>query len=81
MIRGIRRKKLFSSEEDRCKYFQYCIALTKLSAFRRSSAGPIGKGSGQTSMVEALNNKWRNRVSGLVRKAVVCASWMICENG
>ena len=28
------------------------------------------KGSGKTSMVEGLNNKWRNRVSGLVRKTV-----------
>jgi IS1 family transposase len=31
---------------------------------------PSGKGSGQTSIVEGLNNKWRNRVSGLVRKTV-----------
>ena len=29
-----------------------------------------GKGSGKTSLVEGLNNKWRNRVSGLVRKTV-----------
>ena len=28
------------------------------------------KGSGQTSVIEGLNNKWRNRVSGLVRKTV-----------
>jgi len=35
---------------------------------------PSDKGSGQTSIVEGLNNnlnnKWRNRVSGLVRKTV-----------
>ena len=31
---------------------------------------PCGKGSGQTSLVEGLNNKWRNRVSGLVRRTV-----------
>ncbi len=31
---------------------------------------PCGKGSGKTSIVEGLNNKWRNRVSGLVRKTV-----------
>ena len=28
------------------------------------------KGSGKTSIVEGLNNKWRSRVSGLVRKTV-----------
>jgi len=31
---------------------------------------PCTKGSGKTSIVEGLNNKWRNRVSGLVRKTV-----------
>ena len=31
---------------------------------------PSDKGSGKTSVVEGLNNKWRNRVSGLVRKTV-----------
>jgi IS1 family transposase len=31
---------------------------------------PCDKGSGKTSLVEGLNNKWRNRVSGLVRKTV-----------
>ena len=31
---------------------------------------PCDKGSGKTSVVEGLNNKWRNRVSGLVRKTV-----------
>jgi insertion element IS1 protein InsB len=31
---------------------------------------PSAKGSGKTSIVEGLNNKWRNRVSGLVRKTV-----------
>lgn len=31
---------------------------------------PSDKGSGKTSIVEGLNNKWRNRVSGLVRKTV-----------
>ena len=28
------------------------------------------KGSGKTSVIEGLNNKWRNRISGLVRKTV-----------
>lgn len=31
---------------------------------------PSEKGSGKTSVIEGLNNKWRNRVSGLVRKTV-----------
>ena len=31
---------------------------------------PSDKGSGHTSVVEGLNNKWRNRISGLVRKTV-----------
>lgn len=31
---------------------------------------PCGKGSGKTSVIEGLNNRWRNRVSGLVRKTV-----------
>ena len=31
---------------------------------------PCDKGSGKTSLVEGLNNKWRNRVAGLVRKTV-----------
>jgi IS1 family transposase len=31
---------------------------------------PSQKGSGRTSVAEGLNNKWRNRVSGLVRKTV-----------
>ena len=31
---------------------------------------PCDKGSGKTSIVEGLNNKWRNRISGLVRKTV-----------
>ena len=36
---------------------------------------PSDKGSGKTSIVEGLNNKWRNRVSGLVRKTV-CVRYM-----
>ena len=31
---------------------------------------PSDKGSGKTSIVEGLNNKWRNRVADLVRKTV-----------
>lgn len=31
---------------------------------------PSDKGSGKTSVIEGLNNKWRNRISGLVRKTV-----------
>jgi IS1 family transposase len=48
---------------------------------------PSGKGSGQTSLVEGLNNKWRNCVSGLVRKTVCVQSledlerrlWLVIE--
>ena len=48
---------------------------------------PRGKGSGKTSIVEGLNNKWRNRVSGLVRKTVCVRSlddlqrrlWLVIE--
>ncbi len=38
--------------------------------FRPWQHRPCAKGSGQTSIVEGLNNKWRTRVSGLVRKTV-----------
>ena len=32
------------------------------------------KGSGRTSVIEGLNNTWRNRVAGLVRKTVCVQS-------
>jgi len=38
--------------------------------FRAWQHRPCEKGSGKTSVIEGLNNKWRNRVSGLVRKTV-----------
>jgi len=38
--------------------------------FAPSQHRPCAKGSGKTNLVEGLNNKWRNRVSGLVRKTV-----------
>lgn len=38
--------------------------------FRAWQHRPCEKGEGKTSVVEGLNNKWRNRVSGLVRKTV-----------
>ncbi|CAN5787984.1 hypothetical protein BH23GEM7_BH23GEM7_39450 [soil metagenome] len=31
---------------------------------------PSAKGSGRTSVAEGLNNKWRSRISGLVRRTV-----------
>jgi IS1 family transposase len=48
---------------------------------------PSEKGSGKTSVIEGLNNKWRNRVSGLVRKTVCVQSladlnrrlWIVLE--
>ena len=49
---------------------------------------PCDKGSGQTSVVEGLNNKWRNRVAQLVRKTVCVGCledlerrlWIVLEN-
>lgn len=38
--------------------------------FRPWQHRPCDKGSGGTSLVEGLNNKWRSRVSGLVRRTV-----------
>jgi DMSO/TMAO reductase YedYZ molybdopterin-dependent catalytic subunit len=32
---------------------------------------PCDRGSDKTSVIENLNNKWRNRISGLVRKPLV----------
>ena len=45
---------------------------------------PCQKGSGKTSVIEGLNNKWRNRVSGLVRKTVGvknrwCEKPLVCK--
>ena len=48
---------------------------------------PSSKGSGRTSIIEGLNNKWRNRVAGLVRKTVCVQSlhdlnrrlWIVLE--
>ncbi len=38
--------------------------------FRPWQHRPIPKGSGRTSVAEGLNNTWRNRLSGLVRRTV-----------
>ena len=38
--------------------------------FRDWQHRPCDKGSGQTSIVEGWNNKWRHRLAGLVRKTV-----------
>jgi IS1 family transposase len=38
--------------------------------FRAWQHRPSEKGSGKTSVIEGLNNKWRNRVAALVRKTV-----------
>ena len=55
--------------------------------FRAWQHRPCEKGSGKTSVIEGLNNKWRNRVSGLVRKTVCVQSladldkrlWIVLE--
>jgi len=57
------------------------------SFFRAWQHRPCEKGSGKTSVIEGLNNKWRNRVSGLVRKTVCVQSladlhkrlWIVLE--
>jgi insertion element IS1 protein InsB len=38
--------------------------------FRPWQQRPSPKGSGRTSVAEGLNNKWRNRLAGLVRRTV-----------
>ncbi len=38
--------------------------------FRPWQHRPSPKGSGRTSVAEGLNNKWRNRLAGLVRRTV-----------
>ncbi len=40
---------------------------------------PSPKGSGRTSVIEGLNNKWRTRVAGLVRKTVCVQSLVDLE--
>ena len=45
--------------------------------FRPWQHRSCAKGSGKTNLVEGLNNKWRNRVSGLVRKTVCVQS--LCD--
>ncbi len=49
-------------------YTDFYEAYAKLFAAWQHRASD--KGSGKTSIVEGLNNKWRNRVAGLVRKTV-----------
>ena len=49
-------------------YSDFYAAYAKL--FAAWQHRPCDKGSGKTSIGEGLNNKWRNRVSGLVRKTV-----------
>ncbi len=59
-------------------YTDFYEAYAKL--FRAWQHRPSGKGSGQTCLVESLNNKWRNRVSPLVRKTVCVQSLTDLEN-
>jgi IS1 family transposase len=49
-------------------YSDFYVAYAKW--FASWQHRPCDKGSGKTSIVEGLNNKWRNRISGLVRKTV-----------
>jgi insertion element IS1 protein InsB len=54
------RRKLVSTDE----YEVYA------EVFRPWQYRPTPKGSGRTSVIEGLNNTWRTRVAGLVRKTV-----------
>ncbi len=66
-------------------YTDYYEAYAKL--LRPWQHRPCAKGSGKTSLVEGLNNKWRNRVAGLVRRTVCVQSlddlqrrlWIVLE--
>jgi IS1 family transposase len=66
-------------------YTDFYEAYGKL--FRAWQHRPSDKGSGRTCLVEGLNNKWRNRVSALVRKTVCVQSlndlesrlWMVIQ--
>ncbi len=58
------RRKLVYTDE----YAVYAQVL------RRWQHRPSPKGSGRTSVIEGLNNKWRNRVAGLVRRTVCVQS-------
>jgi IS1 family transposase len=61
----------FSLPGDYRRKLVYSDFYEAYAAFFRSwQHRPCAKGSGKTSLVEGLNNKWRNRVSGLVRKTV-----------
>jgi IS1 family transposase len=60
--------KLPSDYRRKLVYTDFYEAYAKF--FRPWQHRPCDKGSGKTSIVEGLNNKWRNRVSGLVRKTV-----------
>ncbi len=64
------RRKLVYTDE----YAVYAHVL------RRWQHRPSPKGSGRTSVIEGLNNKWRNRVAGLVRKTVCVQSLPDLEN-
>lgn len=64
---------------------EYCnvkICTDGLAAYQRFFAGTehevCDKGSGKTSIVEAMNTKWRQRQSGLVRRS--CGVWQGMED-
>lgn len=59
-------------------YTDFYEAYARL--FRAWQHRPSGKDRGQTCLVEGLNNKWRNRVSALVRKTVCVQSLTNLEN-
>ena len=81
-LAGAVSKKTGLSAQKTPDFYEAYVKL-----FRAWQHRPSGKGSGETCLVEGLNNKWRNRVSGLVRKTVCVQSladldkrlWIVLE--
>lgn len=71
------------SEEIPASYWDLPSCSDAWEAYRKMLSSEVhaicDKGSGKTSIVEALNTKWRQRQSGLVRKS--CGvSWRIFDD-
>jgi IS1 family transposase len=72
-----------TSEEIPASYWDLPSCSDAWDAYRKMLSSEVhticDKGSGKTSIVEALNTKWRQRQSGLVRKS--CGvSWRILDD-
>ena len=81
--RGDAAFKKLRSEEIPPSYWDLPSCSDAWEAYRKMLSAEVhticDKGSGKTSIVEALNTKWRQRQSGLVRKS--CGvSWRIFDD-